>query len=286
MAFYKKNKLKLAQAQEILSEYNVPITLRQLFYQLVARQHIPNNDKAYRSLSRLCVKARDEGLLQEESFADRLRIIDKPSSWNSLLDYFETVQRSYRKNLWETQDNYLELWSEKDALRGVISPITHKYDVPLLIVRGQLSRTAVWEGYTRFLNAGEQGKRCHLFYAGDFDPSGVGIYNSLKDRLLNFEGGLLDQDIKFERIALSQKQIEKYSLSSIKAKKDDPNYDQFIAEYHDDSTVELDALPPNVLMNLVENTITKCIDSKKWEDAKKQEQQEQYELEKLIDKIS
>jgi hypothetical protein len=284
MAFYKKNRLKLAQAQEILKEYNAPITLRQLYYQMVARQYIPNNDPAYKSLSRVCVIARDEGSLKEEDFADRLRIIDKPSSWNSLSDYFETVKSAYRKNLWKTQNNYVEIWTEKDALRNVITPITHAYDVPLLIVRGQLSRTAVYEGYSRFLEASEQGKSCHLFYFGDFDPSGIGIYNSLKNRTLKFQNGLLDQDIKVEHIALLESQIEKYNLPFIKANKDDPNYKNFIAKYYD-KAVELDALPPDVLMQLVENIILKCIDQTEWNKAKSIEDQELEELERIINEV-
>ena len=284
MAFYKKNKLKLKQVQKIVSEYKVPMTLRQIFYRMVVPHYIPNNDKAYNSLSRLCVIARDEGSLDEQSFADRLREIDKPSSWIDLPSFLETAKHSYRKSMWENQENYIEIWSEKDALRGVIAPITHRYDVPLLIVRGQLSRTAVWEAYSRFLDASEQGKRCNLFYFGDFDPSGIGIYNSLKKRMLKFEGGLLAQDIKFERVALSEKQIKKYDLPKIKAKRDDPNYKKFVSEYSD-MAVELDALPPTFLMELVENTIHKCIDPKKWEDARMLEKQEQNELGNLIDSL-
>ena len=284
MAFYKKNRLKLKQVQEIFSGYSMPITLRQLYYQMVARQYIPNNQKTYHSLSRLCVIARDEGSLQESSFADRLRIIDKPSSWDDLKSFLETVKSSYRKNNWDMQDNYIEIWLEKDALRSVISPITHRYNVTLLIVRGQLSRTAVYEAHKRFLSASEQGKFSHLFYFGDFDPSGIGIYNSLKNRTKKFGNGILVEDIKFERIALSEKQIEDYNLPYIKAKKDDPNYKKFIAKYSD-KAVELDALPPNILMELVENVITKHIDTKKWEHAINIEQQEQDEIKSLISSL-
>ena len=276
--------MKLIQAQEILSEYNVPITLRQIYYQMVAKQYILNNQKAYKCLSRICRISRDEGWLQESAFADRLRIIDKPSSWNDLPSFLTTVKSSYRKNKWTTQDSYIEIWSEKDALRGVISPITHKYDVPLLIVRGQLSRTAIYEAHKRFLNASEQGKRSHLYYFGDFDPSGIGIYNSLKNRTLKFENGMLDEDVKIEHIALLECHINKYKLPFTKAKKDDPNYKNFISKYPD-KAVELDALPPDVLMQLVEDTIVKHIDPKKWAAAKVQENKEQDELQNIMNEF-
>jgi hypothetical protein len=284
MAFYKKNQIKLQRCQEILAEYDMPITLRQLYYQLVVRQFIANLDKEYRALSRLCVRARDEGSMDEEAFADRLREIDKPASWNDLSDFMSTVKNAYRKNIWDAQDNYVEIWSEKDALRGVLAAVTHRYDCTLLIVRGQLSRTAVWEGYNRFVAALERGKQCHLYYFGDHDPSGIGIYRSLRERLLNYNDGALGPYIKIERVSLSEEQISKYELPSIKAKKEDPNYKRFIDEYSD-MAVELDALPPNVLMDMVEDTILSCLDQTKREAALAIGAKENLELQKIIDGI-
>ena len=284
MGFYKKNRLKLARTQKILSEYDMPITLRQLYYQLVVRQFIENSDKAYNSLSRMCVKARDEGSLAEESFADRLREIDKLSSWDNLTSFLSTVRNAYQKDVWDTQDNYVEIWSEKDALRGVISEITHRYDVILLIIRGQLSRTAVWEGYQRFSNAVANGKNCNLFYFGDFDPSGIGIYRSLKKRLIDFKDGELEEHLNIERIALSEDQIAEYELPTIAAKKEDPNYPMFIKEYSD-RAVELDALPPDVLRDMVENMIHSCLDNKKLKLARDMEKREKTKLKAMIDTI-
>jgi len=238
----------LEQVKKIIESYDFALTLRQIYYQLVAKQIIPNQQKYYMKLSRLCVIGRDEGILPEDAFADRLRQVDKLASYIDLADFMTTVRRAYRKDKWADQDAYIEIWTEKDALRGVITPVTYAYDVALLIVRGQVSRTAIYESYERFAEKMEEGKDCYLCYFGDFDPSGLSIYHSLKERLMSY--GEDGDRINFERIALTPGQIEEYSLPSDPAKQADPNYKRFVAEYGD-NVVELDSLPPDVLKELV-----------------------------------
>lgn len=270
----KKSLALLEQVQEIIDQYAFALTLRQIYYQLVSKQIIPNKEKYYKQLSRLCVIGRDEGKLSEEAFADRLREIQKPSTWIDLKDFLETVKDSYRKDKWVDQDTYVEIWTEKDALRGVISPITERWDVGLLVVRGQVSRTAVYEAYERFER--HKDKNCHLFYYGDFDPSGLSIYDSLTERIQSF-GSV---DISFERMALTPEQIQEYNLPQDPAKQSDPNYRRFVGKYGD-NVVELDALPPNVLTELIENSIVNLIDGDKWKQAQKKEAQEEEKIKEL-----
>ncbi len=257
MALHKQSLKLLAQVKEIIESYEVAITLRQLYYQLVARQIIPNQQQYYAKLSRLCVIGRDEGLLPEDAFADRLRQIDKLNSWLDLADYMDTVKRAYRKNKWQNQDTYIEIWTEKDALRGVLTEITHFYDVALLVARGQISRTEIYKAYCRYRQQVQDGKACYLYYCGDFDPSGLSIYHSLVERITSH--GEYGQCINFERIALTPEQIEAYDLPSDPAKDQDPNYKRFVSEYGD-RVVELDALPPDVLRDIVEECIRQHID--------------------------
>jgi len=178
--------------KDIIEEYDIALTLRQIYYRLVAKQIIPNRQDYYRKLSRICVNARDEGLLPENAFADRLREIEQPSTWVNLKDYFESVREFYRKSLWLDQPNYIEIWIEKDALRTVFSEITHEFDVPLLVVRGQVSRTAIYQAAQRFKQKFQEDKKCHLYYFGDFDPSGLAIYKSLCNRLSDMGCGYSD----------------------------------------------------------------------------------------------
>lgn len=271
---HKKSLALIEQVQKVISEYDFALTLRQIYYQLVARQIIANLKSQYQRLSRLCVIGRDEGMLPEEAFADRLRQVQKSASWEDLREYMETVKESYRKARWGNQDVYLEIWTEKDALRGVIQPITDLYDVNLLVVRGQVSRTAIWEASERF---NEQEKVGKLIYLGDFDPSGISIYRSLKERIVK----RVKVSVEFQRIALTPEQIEKYDLPEDYGKKKDPNYKRFVAEYGD-NVVELDALPPEVLQKLVRDSIEQNIDWKKWKAIEDEEQREQAKLEEII----
>jgi len=267
----------LAQVQKILDSYEFALTLRQIYYQLVAKQIIPNKEKHYRKLSRLCVKGRDEGMLPEEKFTDRTRVLVKSSSWFDLNDFMNTVKYSYRKNKWQNQDNYLEIWTEKDALRSVISEITYKYDVALMIARGQFPRTGIYETSKRY--KAQSDKECYLYYCGDFDPSGLSIYNSIRKRLEGF--GI---SINFERIALTEEQIEKYQLPSDPGKKSDPNYNKFVNIYGSDRVVELDSLPPDVLRKIIEDCILQNINPRSLAQIKREERDEEIRLNKFIEK--
>ena len=234
----------LDQVLKVIDSYDFALTLRQIYYQLVAKQIIPNKQEYYKKLSRVCVAGRDEGILPEEAFADRLRAVDKPGAWLDLNSFMETVKRAYNKDKWNNQPKYLEIWTEKDALRSVLTEITYQYDVSLMVARGQLSRTAIYEASERYKAKAD--KECFLYYCGDFDPSGLSIYDSIKNRIGNF--GI---SINYERIALTEEQIKKYRLPSDPGKQSDPNYNKFVALYGDDKVVELDSLPPDILRDII-----------------------------------
>ena len=273
----------LEQIKEVIEGYDFALTLRQIYYQLVAKQIIPNEQKYYGQLSRLCVIGRDERMLPEDMFADRLRQIDKPSAWKNLKDFMVTVKWAYSKDKWIDQDKYIEIWTEKDALRGVIDTVTHAFGVGLLVVRGQVSRTAIYESYKRISKQVMDGKECHLYYFGDFDPSGLSIYDSLVERLERF--GPLGTDIHFERIALTADQIAEYNLPQDPAKQSDPNYRKFVAKYGD-NVVELDSLPPDALRDLIKDCIRPNIDEDILLQTQEMEQEETKKLQEFVKGLS
>ena len=275
----KKSIQLLEQVKEIIESYDFALTLRQIYYQLVAKQIIPNQQKYYMKLSRLCVIGRDEGILPEDAFADRLRQVDKPSSYLDLADFMATVKAAYRKDKWQNQSSYLEIWTEKDALRSVLTEITYPYDVNLMVVRGQVSRTAIYESYERYSKKIEEGNDCYLYYAGDFDPSGLSIYNSLEERIRNY--GIAGKYITFERIALTPEQIEDYDLPCDPGKQTDPNYKRFVSEYGD-NVVELDSLPPEVLRETVKDCIEQHIDYDFFVQAQETEFKERARLQEFV----
>ena len=267
----------LTQVQEIIDNYDFALTLRQIYYQLVAKQIIPNEQRYYKKLSRICVKGRDEGILPEEGFSDRLREIDKPSAWLNLNEFIQTVRKSYNKDKWQNQPKYLEIWTEKDALRSVLTEITYPYDVSLMVARGQLSRTAIYEASERY--KAQDDKECYLYYCGDFDPSGLSIYNSIRKRLEDF--GIF---INYKRIALTEEQIEKYKLPSDPGKESDPNYNKFVDLYGSNMVVELDSLPPDILRKVIKDCILQNIDEGYLMRMLKKEKDEKDRLNKFIEK--
>lgn len=275
---HRKSLKLLEQVQEIIRSYDFALTLRQIYYQLVAKQVLPNQQKYYAKLSRLCVIGRDEGILPEDGFSDRLRQVDKPDSYRNLADFMAIVKKAYRRDMWQDQTSYVEIWTEKDALRNVLAGVTYPFDVNLMVVRGQVSRTAIFDSYRRFAERLKKGKECFLYYAGDFDPSGLSIYNSLEERIRNY--GTDGKRITFQRIALLPGQIEEYHLPSDPGKKSDPNFKRFVSEYGD-NVVELDSLPPEVLRDIIKDCIVQHIDQGLFKQAQKIEQEEEAALQTL-----
>ena len=100
-----------------------PMTLRQLFYRLVSALAIENTRPAYQRLSRLITKARENEIINPEWLVDRSKPEYHPNAWTNTAEYLETVAKSYRRDYWEDQSYYVELWVEKDSLVGSIEAI-------------------------------------------------------------------------------------------------------------------------------------------------------------------
>jgi hypothetical protein len=181
------NKERLAIINGIIREYQAQglvLTLRQLYYQLVSRDVIPNKLSEYAKLSTLLKEGRMAGIVDWEAIEDRLRVPYTPASWDSPADIMDTVINQYKKPRMAGQDNYLEVWVEKDALSGVLKRVTSKYHVPILVNRGYSSASAMFDSYNRFRTALQAGQAVTVLYLGDYDPSGVDMIRDIYDRPL------------------------------------------------------------------------------------------------------
>jgi hypothetical protein len=126
---------------DLTDEYEV-MTVRQVFYQLVSRGVVPKTENGgYRPVQTQVLKMRREGLLDWAFIADGIRWMRKPDSYESIEDALRATQRTYRRNLWQAQQVRPEVWLEKDALAGVVSDVTERWDVPLMVSRGTSSAT-------------------------------------------------------------------------------------------------------------------------------------------------
>ena len=105
------------------------LTLRQVYYQLVARDIIPNTERSYKNLGALISDARLAGLIDWRSIEDRTRNLRKNSHWESPSSMIDSAAYSYHRDHWEGQKNYVEVWVEKDALIGIVGQISRLLEV-------------------------------------------------------------------------------------------------------------------------------------------------------------
>jgi hypothetical protein len=154
------------------AERHGPITVRGLYYQaeVAGVPGIDKTESSYGKVQRHVLDLRRRGRLEYEHIADATRWMRKPRSYDSVEDALENAARSYRRNLWRDADSYVEIWVEKDALAGVIYPVTSEYDVPLMVARGFSSETFAYEAVAA---RGDDERDYHVYYFGDFEqPAG------------------------------------------------------------------------------------------------------------------
>jgi hypothetical protein len=266
------------QVNGILAEYDVPLTLRQVYYRLVAAHIIPNTERAYKNLSARLTDGRRAGRIDPRRITDRLREASRVSCWDDLPDFLQAVRQSYRREKWTSQPVAVEVWCEKDALGSVLEPITDRYEVTLYVGRGYSSYSAMMDAADRIK---EREQRTVVLYFGDFDPSGQDMPRDIRDRL----AADFDVEVDLRVIALTPEQIAEHNLPPAPAKKTDTRAAAFVAK-HGDLSVELDALPPDVLQALVRDGIEGLMDLAAFGAEADTEAEEQEQLAAVIDGIA
>jgi hypothetical protein len=234
----------------ILEDYDsqgYDMTLRQLYYQLVKENEIPNNKKQYDRLGSIINKARLAGLIDWSFIVDRKRKFEKLSHWNSPGEILDAVSKQYRIDKWATQTYRPEVWFEKDALTGIFERVCQEFDVPYFATIGYNSQSAMWKaGRQRLKGWRENGQVPIIFYLGDHDPSGLHMTVDVLERLQLFCGF----SVEVRRLALNMPQVEQYNPPPNFAKDTDSRFEEYKKRYGTDSW-ELDALNPEILSKLV-----------------------------------
>lgn len=275
-SFHRETLKLILKANEFISQYKIPLTVRQIYYRFVGEQLIENSLKSYKKIATILAEAREQEFIEYASIVDRTRQVIKPSSWSNPSDFFQTVRKAYKKTLLVDQDNYIEVWVEKDALVGVFEPITEKYDINLVSGRGYPSHSALYQASVR----ANTDKTIKYLYFGDFDPSGEDIFRDIRERMANLFG----IQAEFEKVALTEEDIKKYNLPPAPTKITDSRTTQFVAK-HGDVSVELDALPPDVLTEKIEEAIMKNLDMTKYQNQLQLQLQDKEQIDQLINEI-
>ena len=268
-----ENKTMLSQINQILEEYakdDYILTLRQLYYQLVSKDIIPNNDKEYGKLSNILKKGRMAGIVDWASIEDRVRQPKYPYFVHGINDAVNDTIQQYRLDRMKGQERNIEIWIEKDALSNVFYRVSSKYHIKLMINRGYSSISALYDAYRRLKNDDV------ILYFGDHDPSGLDMVRDINERLHDF--GLFVDIIP---VALNMEQINQFNPPPNPAKITDPRAKWYIEKYGKTSW-ELDALPPKELINLAENSVNEIIDIDKYKEVLNQEKEDIKKLKEFL----
>lgn len=264
----------------ILQQYKVPLTLRQIFYRLVANFDYPNKDSAYCQLSKQLVQARKDGFIDECMIEDRSReILGGDTGSHNMKEFlgnqisnFLNSPRIFSRKIWNNQAKFVIVWIEKDALSRVVSDVADKYRVMTAPSRGYASYTFIKQAIERF----PLDKCTVVLHFADHDPSGLDMTRDLQKRLDNYSIDSL-RIIEVERVALSYDQVIDYNLSPNPTKLADPRSEEYVAEFGNQCW-ELDAIDPDDLQIIVKEAITKHIDEKAWNQTIEEQELEREQL--------
>lgn len=261
--FNRSSVLVIQQANEILEDYTnqgYVLTLRQLYYQFVARDLLPNLQKSYKRLGKIVNDARVAGLIDWDYLEDRTRNLQRMSHWNDPGHVIESAAGGYHIDKWHGQTYRPEVWIEKDALAGIIDGPCRDNDVPWFSVRGYNSQSEMHGAAMRLRSWRQDGQTPIIIHLGDHDPSGIHMTQDIIQRMEMFIGG-----VEVRRIALNMDQVNEYNPPPNYAKESDARFRGYVDEFGTESCWELDALEPVVLENLVLDEINSLRDQTPWD---------------------
>ena len=248
-----------------------PMTVRQVFYQASVRGLVDKSEEGYRKVQTDLVHMRRRGRLPYDWLADNTRWQRKPRTYDSIEDALAATAQFYRKALWTKADSYVEIWLEKDALAGVVYPVTAQFDVPLMVARGYASLSFL-SGAAEFIAGLEV--PVHLYHLGDYDPSGVNAGEKIEETLRELAP---DAEIGFERLAVTPDQIAAWDLPTRPTKASDSR-----ARPHGDVSVELDTIDPDTLRAIVRQALEKHLPPEQLDVLKAAEASERELLHEMI----
>ncbi len=263
-----RRKELIKRIDEIASEYyaqGMKITVRQVYYQLVARGIMENSKSTYEKISDLVADGRMAGLLDWSMIEDRTRFKRGNVHWENPQQIINAAAEQYRIDTRATQPVYVEAWIEKDSLVSILEATCSRLDVPCFSCRGFPSITALHEAANRF----RVKNNSVILYAGDHDPSGLKIPQVIAERFADFE-----VNVQINRIGLTYGQIKELKLPPFPAKEQDKNYAEYVKNTGLTLAWELDALPPEILSGLFEEAISGLTDFDELERMQKLEKQD------------
>ena len=281
------------QAQQVADAANElrdfwPLTLRQIHYRLVSNGTRKNTRSAYTDLSKLIKWMRIDEKIPWYAITDRIRSVSAKRGFENLEQFIKLELRNmfqgYSRCRVQGQDKYIEIWVEKDTLKRIFEDVVWPYCMRCVVCRGYQSVSFLADFYQRATRAIDLGQEPVILYFGDLDASGVQMFEATQETL---ENELDLAGVTFKRCGLLPEHIERYSLpNDPKAiKKTDTRYRTF-SERFGDVAVELDAMPPRELQNLLRECIEAEIDLDRFQSEKMQEEVDQEAIKEFREEAS
>lgn len=318
--FNTEQRIILDHIVSILRRYSAEgydLSLRQLYYQLIAADLLPshwedptthstNNEKSYKKIGTIVSDARLAGIIDWDMITDRGRVTVSNSHWESPQEIIKSAAEGFRIDKWADQPSHVEVMVEKQALEGVLIPVCNLFDVSFTANKGYSSSSSLYEIGKRLEERLSDGKKVHVIYLGDHDPSGIDMTRDISVRLNLFANvipyealAVLEKaghrvgeviasakkgkHVEVHRVALNLPQIKDLNPPENPAKMTDSRAEDYVARFGD-SSWELDAIEPKALARLVGNKIEELRDGDLWLKSLRRENDMKAELLELAKK--
>ena len=284
----------LNHAQQIAAQYQaqgLSLTVRQLYYQFVARGLLPSGQNEYKKIVDTLSKARKAGHFNNDLLVDRTRTVHKGDFTRNDDDMVDALRsaRSWIKQMpewalqrdrWYGQPVHVSVWVEKEALAGIFETTCNELGVSWLACKGCPSVSALWDWIKGARDAKTYGgaERSVILYFGDHDPTGFMIPRAAHEgieTLLDVTPDWLNDDdeeevygwredayvdVSVARVALNMDQVQRFNPPPFWAKTSDTRYKGYVREHGTTDAWELDALDPSVLRDLIRQTVNAVFD--------------------------
>lgn len=276
---------RVDQANDVIGVVNDleewwPLTLRQIYYRLVAAGKIENTRSRYNDLSKLIKYMRIDDHLPWEVMTDRTRRVSQKRGWTDSSDFVDAETSNflegYDRCYVSDQQNYVELWCEKDALSAIFERVAWSYCIRAVTCKGYDSITFLHDFRQRARGALSRGQTPVILYFGDMDPSG---WQMLEATAQTLKEEFHLTGVEYRRIALNEQQVLDFGLPANPdaIKTTDTRYRSYVRRFGD-LAVELDALHPATLEQMAEGAIRSCFDMAAFSEQMKIEKMERARL--------
>ncbi len=270
----------------------ITLTNRQLYYQLVASELIPNATEIYKRICEFLTDARYGGYIDWDAIEDRGRPRQMHAEWDNVKDFVNDAIQSYRLRRWSDQEYYVELYTEKQSSESILAPIADRYHISFSYNKGYSGAAPFYDLSKRIFRKISGGKDVVLLYAGDHDPSGIDMVRDIKERITEFltkgddgyDVSAVEMFFHVVPLALNMEQIRQYNPPPNPAKISDPRARKYVEQFGNVSW-ELDALRPEVLTDIIERGIQRFMDVYKYNSWIEKEKPDKQRLQDFADSL-